>query len=272
MTHKNKTHIPDLRIIPVKDIYPHEGHDVQRAEPLIERIRQADTLTNPPIVAPMDDERYVILDGSNRYHSFKALGYEHLLVQITPYDGGAVELDVWQHIVSHWERVYFINAIQDLDGIQLDNGWNQNALVRIYLRDGIVLSVMADVDSVIERNAKLCDIVEIYKSSAKLFRTAHSEPDEVWTYYPQAIALLQFQHYQPHDIIEAATLDAYLPAGVSRHIIQGRALMLNYPLASLKDETATLEEKNNVLQEWVKSRFDRRAVRFYAESSYQFSE
>jgi hypothetical protein len=43
--------IPDLRIVPISRLIPHEEHDPQRAVPLIERIRAAETWLNPPVVA-----------------------------------------------------------------------------------------------------------------------------------------------------------------------------------------------------------------------------
>ena len=57
--------IPDLRIVPVTCVHPHEEHDTQRSQPLMERIRQADLFTNPPIVSPMDEHNFVLLDGAN---------------------------------------------------------------------------------------------------------------------------------------------------------------------------------------------------------------
>src|SRR5215471_7860503 len=42
--------LPDLRFVPTEDIYPHELHDLQRTQPLVERLRASGTLRNPPIV------------------------------------------------------------------------------------------------------------------------------------------------------------------------------------------------------------------------------
>ena len=44
---------------------------------------------------------------------------------------------------------------------------------------------------------------------------------------------------------------AYLPPGVSRHIIHGRALKLNYPMNKLRADLP-LEEKNQHLQQWIR--------------------
>src|SRR5258708_30472296 len=76
--HTQQEVMPDLRIVPLASLVPHEEHDAQRSEPLIERIRAAGTWLNPPIVAPMGDGRFVILDRANRHYPLSALGYDHI--------------------------------------------------------------------------------------------------------------------------------------------------------------------------------------------------
>ena len=90
--------------------------------------------------------------------------------------------------------------------------------------------------------------------------------------YPDAIALVLFPPYNAEDIIAAAEHQAFLPPGVSRHIIQGRALKLNYPLHYLENMETSLEEKNQHLQDWIREKLANRSVRYYAESTYQFDE
>jgi hypothetical protein len=65
---------------------------------------------------------------------------------------------------------------------------------------------------------------------------------------------------------------AYLPPGISRHIIHGRALKIQYPLDQLRDKVSSIEEKNTVLQHWVQEKLAHRHVRYYAEATYQFDE
>lgn len=263
---------PDLRIVGVDQLLPHEQHDSQRSGPLQERIKQADVLTNPPIVAPIDEHTYVILDGSNRFHSFSALGYRHILVQVTPYNSNEVDLGVWQHIISHWETDELMSAIEQIPGIHIESGWNSGAVAQILMQDGRVIFANAASESAADRNALLRDLVATYQTSATLYRTAISDPIQIWELYPKAVAIVLFKAIYPEDIIEAATEQAFLPPGVSRHLVQGRALMVNYPLERLLDNHTSLEEKNNALKSWLKERLAHRSVRFYAESTYQFNE
>lgn len=277
MPEQTKTPFPDLRIIPATQVHAHELHDSQRSNPLFDILRQADYLTNPPIVAPMhsnddEDPAYVILDGANRFNCFVSLDYNHLLVQVASYDDDFVELGVWNHIVSDWERVYFIEQLSHIGNLDMQQGWQINALAHILLRSGPVLSIHASIDSLEEKNHVLRQLVNTYQHNATLYRTALTDPMKIWELYPEAMGLVMFPQYQPENIIEAARQRAYLPPGVSRHIIHGRALRLNYPLKALQDPTLTLDEKNAALQTWLKEKLAKRAVRYYAESTYQFDE
>lgn len=263
---------PDLRIVLTESVLPHEEHDSQRSQPLIERLKHEAVVINPPIVAPMDATRYVILDGANRCYAFEQLQYPHILVQVAPYDDGHIELSTWQHVVSHWDADEFIGHLSRLNSIQLFEGQDARAIAHILLRDDRVLAVGAPVSTTHERNAALREVVRVYQQNATLHRTALAEPEDIWPLYPNAIALVIFPRYQPADIIAAARYRAFLPPGISRHIVHGRAIHVNFPLAELKDETIRLSEKNRQLATWMQQKLANRKIRYYAEATYQFDE
>ncbi len=263
---------PDLRIVYTQSVHAHEDHDTQRSRPLIERLQHEEFMINPPIVAPISSMAYVILDGANRCYAFAELGYPHILVQVAAYESGYVELETWSHIVSHWDAETFIEAVQQIPDIRLTSGQDKNAIAHILFRDGRLLAAQASIQNTHERNAALRKIVHLYQQHARLYRTTTTEPDEIWPLYPEAIALVIFPAYQPPDIIAAAKHQAFLPAGVSRHIVHGRALRINYPIAALRDENTRLEDKNQALQSWLQDRLANRKVRYYAEATYQFDE
>lgn len=272
MKHTNhETPIPDLRILPVTAIYAHEDHDEQRAKPLLETLAKADVLTNPPIVAPMDNENFVVLDGANRFYCFRQLGFDHLLVQVVDYDSEFVHLGVWQHILSEWEEEAFLQCLHPIDGIHLVDGWTSNAIAHVLMRHGQVYGVLATDETRASRNRVLREMVTTYRQRARLNRTASSEPQAIWPLYPNAFSLVLFEEYQPHEIIAGAREGAFLPSGVSRHIISGRALQLHYPMALLREDR-DLASKNRLLENWIQEKFASRQVRFYAESTFYFNE
>ncbi|MBI1280039.1 MAG: hypothetical protein GC179_18065 [Anaerolineaceae bacterium] len=263
---------PDLRIVLTDSLHPHEDHDSQRSQPLMERLASETVVINPPIVAPMGASQFLVLDGANRFHAFSYLNYPHILVQVAPYENGYVDLKTWRHLVCDWQVDLLIEHIKQLGDIQIVKGQVSSAIAHILLRDESVLALVSPVENTHERNAALRQVVRIYQQNATLQRTALVEPSEIWTLHPTAIAIFEFPHYQPADIIAAARFNAYLPPGISRHIIQGRALKVNYPLALLRDHNTSLSEKNEYLRQWVQAKLTARQVRYYAESSYLFDE
>ena len=262
---------PNLRVVRVENVLPHEKGDIQRSQPLMARLRQAEFFTNPPVVAEVASDRYVIMDGSNRHISLKTLGFKHIIVQIAEYDTVGVELGVWQHIVANWDARRFLHALEKIDHIDVSAGWNARAVAQVLLRDGPVYNICAAIDSLAERNATLRHIVESYHKRATLYRTPLTDPAMIWSLFPTGVALVMFPHYQPQDIIDAALQSAYLPPGVSRHIIHGRALNLNYPMRRLRS-MQSLAAKNEELQDWLRQQFAERSVRYYAESTFHFDE
>ncbi|MDE2855607.1 MAG: hypothetical protein OXN88_15655 [Chloroflexota bacterium] len=262
---------PNLRIVRVEEVRPHEKGDVQRSQPLMERLRRAEHFTNPPVVAEIAQDNYVLMDGSNRHISLQNLGFKHILVQIADYESDCVELGVWQHIVADWDSQRFMKNLEAMDNIVLKDGWNANAVAHALLRDGPVYSIHAGVDNLKERNATLRQVVESYHNNAALYRSPLTDPALIWTLFPSGVALVLFPPYQPQDIIDAALQAAYLPPGVSRHMIHGRALNLNFPMDGLRSEIP-LAEKNQRLQDWLREQYAQRSVRYYAEATYHFDE
>ncbi|RMF81633.1 MAG: hypothetical protein D6737_04380 [Chloroflexi bacterium] len=263
---------PDLRIVSTDRVHPHEEHDSQRSVPLVERLREEHYMINPPIVAPMDDDHFVVLDGANRYHAFSALGYHHILVQVSTYESGYVELGTWRHVVSGWNVEALMAKLESLNRVVISYGKVVDAIAHIVLRNGDKLMIQAVSDELGARNAALRDVVDAYQKRANLYRTAIENPDEVWPLFPDAIALVIFPNYRPDDIMNAARHQAYIPPGISRHIVHGRALRVNYPLAWICDESKSLDEKNAQLKAWIQDKLARREMRYYAEATYQFDE
>lgn len=263
---------PDLRIVMISSVLPHEEHDSQRSDPLIERLQQETFMINPPLVAPMGASQFVILDGANRCFSFERLNYPHILVQVASYESGYVELGTWRHIISDWETDALLADLEQLPEIRLRDGQDRQAIAHILLKGGRVIGIHASVENARQRNAALCSVVRVYQRKARLYRTAITEPQDIWPLYPEANAMVIFPQYQPADIIAAARYQAYLPAGVSRHVVHGRALRVNYPLDRLRDSETSLMDKNEALKIWMQEKLAKRQVRYYAEATYQFDE
>lgn len=275
---------PVLRFVQLDKVLPHEEPDEQRFKPLVERIVSSNVWLHPPIVAPLPDTdgQYVILDGANRCHSLKSLHFAHILVQIASYDTGQVTLDTWNHVVTHLAVDDFLEDIKTFESMAVEETDRLTAQAKLAQRsilayiidfkDNRVFSLQMHGQSLHLRNLALRQLVATYKERGKLDRINRAEPEVVRQMFPNATAMIVFPHYEPAEIMVAARDNEHLPPGISRHIIQGRAMRLNYPLDELRTPHKSLEEKNKALAEWMLERIEQRAVRFYAESTYLFDE
>src|SRR5258708_8418747 len=278
MSGDNKTvaAMPDLRIVPLASLLPHEEHDAQRSEPLVKRIQEAGVLLNPPVVAPMGNDHCVIVDGANRHCALGVLGYQYILVQVVDYESDQVELGTWHHIISGLTPFEFLRHVREIQnlGVECCDLLSARAalarrevLAYAVLQDETAYTLQAETVDLADRTRLLRQIVDTYKERGTLNRISTDELDQARKLYPDAIAIIVFPHYQPVEIVVAALDGVHLPPGISRHIIKGRAMRLHYPLEAFHDNGESLEEKNAHLQRWIQARMAEKRVRYYAEST-----
>src|SRR5512145_3039452 len=112
-------HRPLLRLVPTASIQFHEHPEHGRTRRLLQRIRTEKLLRNPPIVAQLDAERYLLLDGANRVSSFAELGYTECPVQVIDYGDPAVQLKGWHHMLLQGEQLHLAAAYGAIPGVEL---------------------------------------------------------------------------------------------------------------------------------------------------------
>ena len=287
---------PDLRIVPLGRLVEHEFNDAQRTWPLAQRLKAEGLLKNPPIAASLAEEegeddpstgsgrdaRLVVLDGANRVTALNSLGYPHILVQVVRYEQPFVTLTTWHHVVTGMDQEQFsadLNALEGLEFQPLDllharAGLSRREFLAYIIRaDGHVFAARTEAPrrNVHEQNRLLNAMVDTYKDRGKLFRATTDNLDEAGHLYPDLTGLVIFPNYDPAEVLALARDGELLPTGLTRHLIQGRALRTNYPLSELSSSD-TLEAKNARLQAWLKQKLASKEIRFYGESTYLFDE
>lgn len=274
--------IPDLRVVPLADLVPHELQDSQRAVPLAKRLPEEGTLLNPPIITPlgMDDNRFMILDGTNRVVAFELLKIPHILVQVVPYSPPHTELHTWYHVISHMPADIFKRRIADLPHLKGVNSdafharamLARRAILAYYiLPNGEVEALQGGGLDLHKHNRLLQAVVDSYIHDSQLNRTNIDNLNQLLDLYPDMTAIMIFPHYEPVEVLDLAQHGLRVPPGITRHLIHGRALRVNYPLDRLTSH-ASLEAKNLELKQWLQQRFEQKRVRYYAESTYNFDE
>jgi hypothetical protein len=274
--------IPQLIILPADSLILHEEVDSRRVEPLVERLQIDGFLKNPPIAAPIDcpvgcQGRHVILDGANRTTTLWRLKAPHQLVQAVDYN--EVELDTWGHLVTGIPQQEFAQTLADT-GLKLETTSRDEAR-RQLARRKIVASITDPAGKVLtlqtsgtlaSESEVLRRLTSAYKGRSVFHRVKSDHMADLLALYDNVTALVRFPSYVPEEIMHLADDGYKLPTGITRHIIHGRALRVNVPLALLMDEERTTEEKNEWLSNWSKQKLARREIRYYQESTFLFDE
>lgn len=279
--------LPDLRILPLASLVPHERTDPRRVNPLIERLKREAVLRNPPIVAPFDgngrpaaasDPRFVVLDGANRITAMRALELPHALVQVVDY--ARVQLFVWHHAITQCSMEELLDQIRSLPGLRITRSDLTHARAALARREALAFiscdqthkaDVLCGGGDVHERTDLLNKLVDTYESCSKVQRTTSDNLAEVRRSFPDASAVVVFPRYEPAEIIDLACTGVRLPAGITRHVLPLRALRLNYPMEVLRSDMP-LAQKEGHLSEWIHERMVNRQVRTYVEPTVLFDE
>jgi L-serine kinase (ATP) / ParB family transcriptional regulator, heme-responsive regulator len=274
--------MPDLAFISIDKMRLHEWHDDQRTPPLIERLQASGIIRNPPIVTPLQDEseRYMVLDGANRFTALQEMGYPHALVQVVQPDDPGLNLENWNHVIWGMNPKDFFTGIREISDLNLkatlpDSSqpslWKVCDLALVQVPNGDCYTVCTPAEELVQRVALLNAIVDSYKDKANLDRTNGCRVDALKDIYPQLSGLVIFPHFEVRDVLNLASAGHLLPAGITRFTVSPRALHVNYPLEELAADIP-LEEKNAKLQDWIQERIARKGVRYYAEATFLFDE
>ena len=276
--------LPDLRIVPVSSLVPHEREDESRTQRLSERLRRSGYLKNPPIATPIAStdrqERFVVLDGANRVAAAAAAGLPHILIQAVRYDDPGIQLSTWHHALSGFSFETLEHELGALPGLERRPEGLSQARALLARREAIAYVVPDENHAVTllgdrglyERNALLNAVVDIYRDRVPFHRVMRDSLAEARARFPDVTALIVFPRFHPDEILEIAASGARLPAGITRHLIPWRALRVNIPLEILADPARPLPEKSRWLEGWIAERVAQKQVRFYEESTVLFDE
>lgn len=276
--------IPDLRFVPVDAVFPHEYHDLQRTLPLVEKLRESGVLRNPPIVTPVagpdGQARFVVLDGANRTTAAKAAGWPHIVAQVVRYETPGVQLFTWYHGLTRSARADLEPALTRLAGLEISHEKHLHARAMLARREALACAIMDDGDALVlrggrtlrERNALLNEVVRVYQDRVPYIRVTTDSLAQARHEHPEISALVVFPRFEPAEVIELAGAGEHLPAGITRHLIQWRALRINIPLETCVDAATPIEKKNAWLKGWLGQQLVTRQVRFYEEPTVMFDE
>jgi hypothetical protein len=273
--------LPRLEFLPIENLLIHEWHDHQRTPPLIKRIRTSGIWRNPPIVASLEDgsQRFMVLDGANRFTALQEMAYPHILVQIVDSDSPGLRLHTWNHVIWGLGEEKLLRQITDIPDIEVVPSVRESlpdllgdcGLALIQLPSESFFSICSNDTALVKRVVQLNALVNSYRRSGHLDRTNVNEISKLKGIYSNLSGLVIFPRFRVRDILDLAGAGYLLPTGITRFTVAPRALHLNYPLKELA-ANKTLEEKNSELRTWIQERIASKGIRYYAEPTFLFDE
>ncbi len=267
--------LPDLRIIPGAAALLHEECDPTRVARLSMRLREDGILRNPPIVAPLPQGSYVVLDGANRTAALTALRVSAIPVHVVDYDDPAIRVEVWHHLLL--DAADLLARLADR-GLLPRPGPLTEAIrgleerkVACYVLTPHEVQMIPSGPSMRHVATILTQVVDAYKGTARIYRVVNTDLDVLSRQYGPVGAVIVFPRFSKSDIREMAYAATKLPTGITRHLITGRALRLNVPIDVLAS-SEPVEAKNQWLRELVHQKLLDNRIRYYPEASFLFDE
>jgi hypothetical protein len=275
--------IPNLKLVPADSVHFHERPERNRTLRLVERLREEKRLRNPPIVARLDREEYVLLDGANRVSAMKELGYSLVPVQIIEYGDPEVRLKGWHHLLVEGKKLNLRSVYAGLDSVDVVEVPSGALTPLLELRRAF--SVFVDETTkcwgIFPRSGRielrswmsvLSQVVASYEGKTRLERIKISEFAEL----PEVFRsleheLLLFPTISKVELLQLVQEGVMIPTGLTRHLIPGRALGLNLDLALLEERISD-ESKVARFQELIDDLELRGRIRFYEESAFIMNE
>ncbi|MSS70887.1 MAG: hypothetical protein EXS64_05295 [Candidatus Latescibacteria bacterium] len=274
--------LPRLEIVPLKDVVLHEDHDERRAERIVARLKDEEMLRNPPVVAAVDGgKKYMVLDGANRTTALRLLGCRDALVQIVDYASPDVVLDTWDHLIAEMPGDPFLDQIRGIGGDLRLTEMTVDKIDDLLAKREILCAITTVHDGrtwAVRQGADLRSqviylnrIVAVYRGKVEIYRVDAEHIRNLAHDERRPTALIAFPSYTKEEIISLTLADVKLPAGITRHLIGGRALRINLGLELLRSDMS-LKNKNIQLRDIIRQKVLDKKVRFYREPTFLFDE
>ncbi len=251
------TNMPQLRVVPLERIRPHEEVDPLRVDRLATRIEGEGSVLNPVICTEDVSGHFVLLDGATRTAALRRLELSYGVVQVV--DPDSVILGIWHHVVRQAAPDQVLRQIETRRELLLveDDG-----PPRICTPDGDVRTARGNG---ISHFGALSSLVDSYIGRWRVNRVIDPDLENVAWRYPDWAVVVEFPALTIEDVMKAAIGEDPLPAGITRFMVPNRALRLNVELSLLRRPGSEVE-KQELLDRLLEERARAGRIRRYEEA------
>ncbi|GMQ85547.1 MAG: bifunctional transcriptional regulator/O-phospho-L-serine synthase SbnI [Acidimicrobiia bacterium] len=254
--------LPELRVVPLTEIMPHENVDPLRVERLAARISAEGTQLNPMVCIEDISGRFVLLDGATRTAALGNIGLAYGVVQVVA--AQSITLGTWHHVVRNAAPEAVMSHIEDSPNLTLTG---DEGPPRISTIDGGRSTARSDR---LTENGVLSTLVDCYIGRWTVNRVVDADLDSVASLYPDWATVFEFPTLTVDDVMKAALGDDRLPAGITRFMVPDRALRVRAELAVLAP--GPQEERQALLDRLLEERSNAGRIRRYPQSVVIYDE
>lgn len=254
--------LPELRVVALAEIMPHEKVDPLRVDRLAARITDEGSQLNPMVCIEDISGRFVLLDGATRTAALGNIGLAYGVVQVV--DSRSITLETWHHVVRDVAPEAVTRHIEDNPNLILAE---DEGTPRISTIDGGRFTAHSDR---LSQNGVLSALVDSYIGRWKVNRVVDPDLDSVASFYPDWATVVEFPTLTIDDVMKAALGDDRLPAGITRFIVPDRALRVQADLAFLA--AGPQPERQALLDRLIEERSSTGRIRRYPQSVVIYDE
>jgi hypothetical protein len=268
-----------LRIVSLAEVRLHEETDPERVRRLYNAITDSGVLRNPAIVAAHPTGTYVVLDGATRTTALGQAECADTIVQIVDYHQ-QITLESWHHVLSARASAAAVKWAQQSPDVQTTMCTYREATQRLrqqepHQRSIVALLVSQKGATVIETSNDVFGasrgLINAYGGYGEIHRIVHSQLRSTVQNSSQNEMVAVYPVYTPNEILSSALDRNLLPAGITRHVIPGRALNIGVHLHLLQSKSP-LQEKNAWLEQWLQQKILQKKARYYHEPVFLFDD
>jgi hypothetical protein len=270
--------LPHLQLVPLERCVLHEIVDPQRSTRLEARLIEDGLLRSPPIVVPYTaSDRLLVLDGATRITTLRWLGFDAAPLQIVQYTDDRIKLRGWAHLLQRIGMPSLLQALRRIDGTTIEpvdvqtaqEGLRERMLLCALVAPGGIAWAVRGGRTLLEKARLLDDVFRCYAAQTMIHRLPDDELIDP-AGLPNGTVVIYFVRYTKHELLELTSAGGILPAGMTRHIIPGRVLRLDVPLAALRN--GTFETRHAWFEDWIAERIAAGHARVYAEPTWLLEE
>ncbi len=264
----------ELMLLQSNIVNLHEECEDNRYGKLMERFNRERVLYNPLIVAKYDD-KYILIDGANRFEALRNIGCKSILAQLVDYTSNDVTLKTWYHFVSGMSLDDIINYANSnsLSFTECQTGQKPESTRQLIVKSTSNQAICINLSHSLEEMLKSLSGLNRYYENEFSYARIDSDTDisDVKKLSPDEGLLFVFPEFSKNDIVTIAGLNQKLPAGISRHLIPNRVLHIKILIDALMTDD-NLEKRNEELEKYVQYKIDTNKVRLYREPILVFDE